>query len=192
MSGAPPHGATDVAIVYGNSPEREQLLRNAAALDAPAMASFLLDVSRDAMIEHAVAVSSLGNDTVATALSAPFTPVGPRGAPIALAARGSIEGEDRLLFFPLSGAGTLESAVLLSAVLNASAEHPPAAELEPAHVSADRLRTWERPPGAVLMANNDAQASDARWFWVVVLVLLVVEWQIRNRTKSAHAVGPND
>jgi hypothetical protein len=178
--------------VYGTSPEREQLLRNAAALDAPAMASFLLDVSRDAMLQHSVAVSNLSNDTVAMALSAPFTPVGPRGAPIAFATRGSIEGEERLLFFSLSGAGTLESAALLSAVLNASAAHPPMTELEPAHVSADRLRAWERPPGTVLMANNAAQASDARWFWVVVLVLLAVEWQIRNRTKSAHAVGMNE
>jgi hypothetical protein len=192
MSGAPPHRARDVAIVYGTSPEREQLLRNATALDAPGMASFLLDVSRAAVLEHSAAVSNLSNDPVAMTLSAPFTPVGPRGAPIALAARGSIEGEDRLLFFPLSAAGTLESAALLSAVLNASAEHPPVAELEPAHVSADLLRAWERPAGTELMASNTAQASDAPWFWVVVLLLLVVEWQIRNRTKSAHAVGPND
>jgi hypothetical protein len=181
-----------VAIVYSASPEREQLLRNAAAIDAPAMASFLLDVSRDVMLQRSAAVSSLSNDTVAMALSTRFTPVGPRDAPIALAARGSIEGEDRLLFFSLGAAGTLESAALLSAVLNAAADHPPVAELEPAQESADRLRAWERPSGTVLMANNAAQASDGRWFWVVVLVLLVVEWQIRNRTKSAHAVGTNE
>jgi len=42
------------------------------------------------------------------------------------------------------------------------------------------------------MASNAVQASDARWFWVVVLVLLAVEWQFRKRTKSARAVGMNE
>ena len=192
-SGASPlRTATDVAVVYGTAPEHEQLLRNASALDAPAMASLLLDVSRDALLESSAAVANSSNDTVSMALAAPFTPVGARGAPIAFAARGSIDGRERLLFFPLSRAGTLESAALLSAVLHASADHPAVAELEPTHVSTERLRAWERPPGTVLMASNAVQASDARWFWVVVLVLLAVEWQFRKRTKSARAVGMNE
>ena len=84
---------------------------------------------------------------------------------------------DRLLLFPEVPAGSLASASLLAALLDAGTTGvTPLGELEPGLIADSVLRGWERPSGE----SPTPPGSDARWLWLAVLGLLFVEQWVRH------------
>ena len=72
--------------------------------------------------------------------------------------------------------------------------------LEPRRISPATLAAWSRapsgapletPPGNVrLRQGYGGQEGDARWLWVLVLVLLALEWWMRRADRQAVSAAP--
>jgi hypothetical protein len=66
-------------------------------------------------------------------------------------------------------------------------------EREVATLGDDLLSRWARAPGPVDRADwQRAEHSDARWVWIAVLALLVVEQWVRLRAQVSEDRGIHD
>jgi hypothetical protein len=111
---------------------------------------------------------------------------GADGQPVVLAARGQVDGADRLLLFVQTDAGSVTSAALIAAAGRAATALPPAGEVDPAVRTDAELRSWERPPAdGVRPATDPAGRSDGRWIWLAVLALLALEMVMRRAPRAA-------
>jgi hypothetical protein len=99
--------------------------------------------------------------------------------PLVLAARHGEPGREQLLLLVQADASSLVSAALIRAVSRAAASPAPIAELEPSTIPTNVLAQWERP-GRSGPASGLSGASDGRWLWVLVLVLLGLETAMRR------------
>jgi hypothetical protein len=81
----------------------------------------------------------------------------------------------------------LRVARLLRALAQAAVDRPPVAELETAEIPEATTQAWAREPGAPAGRGTDSDASDARWVWAVVLILLGVEWLVRRHRTDESA-----
>ena len=106
-----------------------------------------------------------------------------------LAARGRVRDRDGLLLFSLADAGTLASAALIAAAVRANSDAPPVAELEPASLDSETLAALQRPPSSEPAPGtmNSGDASDGRWLWLLVLILLGVETWLRRPQRQPVA-----
>jgi hypothetical protein len=103
-------------------------------------------------------------------------------------AHGIVEGHDRLLLFSSADAATPALASLVAAVRRAVSVAPPVTELEPAVFGDSVLQAWERTaPSAGARSFGDASTgmSDARWGWMAVLLLLLLESWMRRADRVA-------
>jgi hypothetical protein len=183
-----PDSARPVAIVFPGYEERDALERSAQPLNQPWMAAVLGDLRRDAELAAAAARADVGHSAVDTTRFAAVA----RAAstePLVLAARGVVDGREQLLLLIEADAGSLVSAALIAATYRALSGEPPASELEPSSLSDDLLASWQRPASpAVLPTTPDGnRESDGRWFWLVVLVLLIAESVLRRSTREVRA-----
>ncbi|MEX2283368.1 MAG: BatA domain-containing protein [Gemmatimonadota bacterium] len=106
---------------------------------------------------------------------------------------GSVDGGERLLLFTSASAGSLESAELMIAVLNALTPAAAASELEPQTLSTEVLRRWQRvPPSVVDHPIRDDDASDGRWLWALVLLLLGVETLMRRAQPKVSSAASTE
>jgi hypothetical protein len=107
---------------------------------------------------------------------------------VAAAGDASIEGKQQFVLLTDAAPVSLEAAQLVSLARRATSIAPAAGELEPESVADADLRAWERSASEASAAQHrplDANGpSDARWLWAVVLLLLLVEWRLRD-TKTA-------
>ncbi len=107
-----------------------------------------------------------------------------------VAAQDSVNGHQRLLLFPSSSPSSIESATLIAAAARELSAAPLRAELEPAFVPDTDLSRWERAPSAEVTSRSNGDpltgASDARWVWIAVLLLLGVESRMRRATVAAQ------
>jgi len=193
-----------VVIVYPEFAGRDSLLRSARHIDVPWMGDAVVRMHADPLLNAAAA----GADPVDTALERTgnaaavvedslFVAVArtEHGEPLALAARDAGDGRDRLLLFAQIDAGSLASAALLAAAARALAPAVPASEMDPLSLDDDALTRWTREPSQVVRLAQ-ADASDGRWVWILVLLLLGFEsWLRRERrvreNEPAHsAVAP--
>lgn len=195
------HGGTEarsgnrIVIVHAGSSERERLIREARPVDDAALASLVLRVARDPLFDAVydrAARSGVAPQPIDTAFGNAFVPIGRVARPIAWAARGNGADGDRLLFFPAAAPGTLENAALIRAILVAPAGNTAVSELDPTYIGRGRLRTWERLPVGATLAAGAADQSDARYLWLLVLLLLGLEWWMRSRRKPAPADGSHE
>jgi hypothetical protein len=109
------------------------------------------------------------------------------GRPAILAAEANVDGHQRLLLFPLADAGSLTSAALFAAAARATSLAPPSRELEVSTIADADLARWRREPASDSRPNSDD--SDGRWFWIVALALLALEfWLRRERTAADRAL----
>jgi hypothetical protein len=108
---------------------------------------------------------------------------------VVLATRGVVDGREQLLLLLRTDAGSLVSAALIAATYRALSGIPPASELEPSSLSDELLASWQRPASpAVLPTTPDGnRESDGRWFWLIVLVLLMAESVLRRSTREVRA-----
>ena len=109
-----------------------------------------------------------------------------RAASTPLAKTGRVKDGVRLLLFPASDPGTVESAAMIASVLRALDASTPMEEQVPALIADTILKGWERPPSAERAPPvNAPDFSHGRWLWIAVLVLLAVEaWMRRGRTEA--------
>ncbi len=114
-----------------------------------------------------------------------------------IARQDTLGGRPALLLFSSADAGSLATAALLAAARRAVAPAADLHEEEPAVITDDALARWQRPPSDALRAAPNSAAdvttdgeSDARWLWLLVLLLLGIEtvWRRRLRTPSAESV----
>ena len=104
-------------------------------------------------------------------------------------ARASVEGRERLVLFANAEPGSLESAQLIAGVLQALSPRGPVSELETANLPATFLEKWQRPAApADPRVGNDGDASDGRWLWLLVLILLGIETWMRRAPRSLASI----
>jgi hypothetical protein len=202
-AGAPTRttGIQPVAIVHPRFGQRDRLMAEAEPLNAAWMADVLIHVANDATLAAAAAeLPAISGDSANAqpivtspnlAMSAPFTLVGrtPSGRAVARVARGVVDGRERLLFFSLVDARSLVSAALAGAILRAQTTAVPVTELEPGRVPDEVLREWERSPSSIAPDGTRITVTDARWFWIVALLLLALETWVRRPRGARHETG---
>jgi hypothetical protein len=81
----------------------------------------------------------------------------------------------------------LRAARLFRVLTTAAVDRPPVSELEPNGIPEATTLAWVRGPGDAAGRVADGNASDARWLWLVVLILLGAEWLVRRRDLDAAA-----
>ena len=105
------------------------------------------------------------------------------GSPRVRAARS--EGE--LLLDVDASLDSLFAAAVVQAALTARVDVNGYAEHETARLDEKALSAWSRPPGPVTRdAWRTADSTDARWFWLLAIVLLGVEQWLRTRSVRAR------
>ncbi len=109
-----------------------------------------------------------------------------RTLPVDSAGVADLQGHRRLVLFTSAAPGTLPAARLIAAAREAMSAAPSLAELETSVVSAAEVAGWRRaaadvPPSTT---ENDNGPSDARWFWLAALVLMLVELRLRRTSDS--------
>jgi hypothetical protein len=106
-------------------------------------------------------------------------------------ATGTIHSREHMLLFTNTPPGSLASAELMLAILQALPPAAPGTELEPQTVPIELLQRWQRPTArAVDVLNQDDGASDGRWLWLLALLLLVVETAVRRSKRKVTEVIP--
>jgi hypothetical protein len=190
-----------IAVVYPRYADRRQLLRSVQPPDAQWMAHAIARMRADPLL-HAATTDAAPVDDVVTADSSAaagavaesaFVAVArtDRGEPVAHAARGSVDGVDRLLLFVRVDAGSLASAALLAAAARAAGPEVSVDELEPLSIDDGVLASWAREP--VPSASPSREASDGRWLWVLALMLIGVEsWLRRRPTSTSISASTSD
>ena len=84
------------------------------------------------------------------------------------------------------GPDSLAAAAVVRALLMARIDPEPYAEHEVARVDAATMSAGSRSPAPVSRdAWRNAESTDARWLWFVVLAMLGVEQWLRDRTVTA-------
>jgi hypothetical protein len=81
----------------------------------------------------------------------------------------------------------LRVARILRTLAEAAVDRPPVAEFENAEIPEATTHAWAREPGAPTARGVDSDASDGRWVWLLVLLLLGAEWIVRRRTTDESA-----
>jgi len=101
----------------------------------------------------------------------------------------SVGGRRQLLLFTDSAPGSLASARITADAAAALSVAPPVAELEPETLSEREVQALARPArNASPRRSPDANGeSDARWLWIAVIALLVIELPLRRRAQGAVA-----
>jgi hypothetical protein len=92
----------------------------------------------------------------------------------------------QLLVFLRADPGSLASAALNAALVRATSTRVPGAELDSTRWTAAELARWERQPVATSTAPADG--SDARWVWILCLVLIGLETWMRSRQRAVAGV----
>jgi hypothetical protein len=93
-------------------------------------------------------------------------------------------------------ATTILAPATIAAVLRAAAPGLPAGERDQVVTDAATRRSWERPASAVpsgfAPGSGLAEAArDSRYVWMLVLILIGLEWLVRRRrSRSAALVEP--
>jgi hypothetical protein len=142
-----------IAIIYRGYPTADSLRRAAVPVDSMWMARIVASVERDP------AFAAIAQDSITA---------GRNG--------------NRLSFFVRSDAGSLASAALNQALVQATSIAMPASEADTSHWTAADLASWQRPPALQPFRPLSVPPSP-RWVWFTVLTLLALETWMRSRRK---------
>ncbi len=174
-----------IAIVYPEFSGRAAMLRGATIPALPWMTTIAARLIEDSMLVNAAsnAVLTRGADSTSGIVIARTR----NGNRAVSAVQHADQGRISLVLVSYADAGSLTSAALIAAVARAQAPSTEAAELEPSTLTSATLASLQRAPVAIAasQANAPDGPSDARWLWVVALLLLAAESWMR-RVPVAH------
>lgn len=180
---AVPPPARPIAVVLPGYAERDALVTSARAVDEPWMGDVVAAMHRDAALSAAASEMA----PAGAAAAEPWATVvrGPDGSPAIQAAAADIDARPHLLLLVHVEPGAMMSVATAAAAVRAAAAtaatHP--AELEPLTLTDAQLDGLRRPASAPerAAAATATGASDGRWLWLLVLLLLGVETWLRRR-----------
>ncbi|MBC8090301.1 MAG: BatA domain-containing protein [Phycisphaerae bacterium] len=180
-----------MAVAFDGAPERGSIVTNAKLPTQAWMASALLMVARSNVLAEAAAEAAVSDTTVA----APFAVVARtlQGWPVVYAAQSVVNGADRLVFLHRGRTSALSAPALLVAIGTTASTDAGAAGREMLTLTDAQLSLLTRPLGELgasagggeQAAANRAGLSDARWFWLVALLLLGLETLMRRNADAA-------
>ena len=187
-----------IAVVYRGFEGRDALVRDAKSVDSAWHGDVLASLRRDSSLAAVARSIEVPRDSGFDGSNRTAFVVVSRsrsGVPLVVATRGTVAGRDRLLLFFQGDAGSLASAALIAAAVEATATTPPATELDPTAIPDATLSAWRRPAARATLqeAGGDGSASDGRWFWIVALLLLALEtWMRRVRQTARRTEAVNE
>jgi hypothetical protein len=173
-----PRGNQAVAMVFPDYPARDDLMRQVSIIDQPWQGDRLLALRRNRVL------TSLARDTEIVAdCNPPGVAVmhNDRGQAVATTITTRAAPAAELVVFSCVRAGSLPAAALMAAIVSAGDSVPSMLESEPAVVTEEVLRAWERPATLHAPRGTDETSPDGRWFWLVALALLLLEEWVRRR-----------
>lgn len=170
-----------VAVVSADADGAAQLLANARPIDRPWMFDAVQHVRRD----ETLTAAAMRSTATLTAPALLDVIARDRQKHIGVAAGAAGAGDAQTLqFFVLTKEPLLLSATIAAAARSAVGS-PGWEESEPATLTDAQLAAWNRPtpPEAPVSAQEDGR-SDARWFWALALLLVIVETVARRSRPS--------
>ncbi len=201
----------EVTVVAAGYVSRSSLMDSVHNVKAPWMMDVVAQVSANMLLAEVAADAapkdfSAGSGAGSEDTNASRIPVirNDSGRVIVSAAAISNSQSERLFFFsemalehPTTTALLTAAQQALDATLNTML--PDIAEFETRAVSDSALARWQREPSANLSAAPTRRTSplegpsDARWLWLVVLMLFAVETVVRRRMQqeSARSADPS-
>ena len=178
FAGATASASTPIAVVKSGwmlqtvlrLRDDSRLASSSASPSAPSLSAWSQPPARDAAVQEPWVTLAWNRD----------------GSPRVRAAR--TEGE--LLLDVDASIDSLFAAAVVQAALNARVDVKSYAEHETARLDEKTLSAWSRPPGPVARdAWRTAESTDARWFWLLAIVLLGVEQWLRGRFGPRPSTG---
>ena len=180
---------TQIAVVFAEARDRDALARHAARVTSPRLIDIVARTRSDSLLASMRGVAASGATDAAVSRFGPVVVSDISGLPLAIAAEDTVGGRHRLLVFSNDDAGSVRSAALVAALRRALSTAPPAGELDPSTIPAAVIASWQRAPSETPTRETVDSANgplDARWLWVLVLLLLGVEaWLRRERRVAA-------
>jgi hypothetical protein len=175
----PSSTAGRIALIYKGAPAADSLYRAATPIDSAWMAHIVAVLDRDStLIAAGPAAASRPN------ARSDLDVVGSRAGPPAIVAG---RNGDRLSLFVLADPGSLPSAALNAALARVTSHRVPASELDTAKWSAADLAPFERK--AEPTRDQTSDTSDARWFWLASIALIILETWMRSRARTPAGVA---
>jgi hypothetical protein len=189
--------ALQTASVAGTAaPSKDQpiALRFANAADRPPAVStlksgWMLATVLDVMNDRAATSLTPSAGATPAAANMPWVVVlrRPDGRPVVSAA----DSNGELVFDIADQSDTLFAAAITRAVLNARRGAGAYDEREIA-TTTDQVMSWRIAPGSVGSgAWRNVSRTDARWFWLLALLMLAVEQWVRARARRRHVSEAN-
>ena len=175
---------------------------NRSAVDATRIAAATAAVPERQDSSRAVSIVFPGyvdrrtTDTTAQAAYAPWMAdllrrINARGNDVSKATVTVVGNRRELLLFTDSAPASLASVRIVAAARAAVSAGTALTELEPETLSEREVASLARPArsGTTPRSSDPNGESDARWFWAVVLVLLVIEVPLRRMTPRRDAAA---
>ena len=184
----PADTTAQIAVVFADARDRDLLARRSARVTSPRLIDLVGRVRVDSLLGSTRAIPARApGDTMLSRLG-PAVISDLSGSAAAIAAEDTAGGGHRLLVFSNDDVGSVRSAALVAALRRALSTAAPVGELDPATLPAAVIATWQRAPSASPTRETLDSAtgpSDARWLWLLVLVLLGVEGWLRRERRAA-------
>jgi aerotolerance regulator-like protein len=175
-------GDRGLTLIFAGSPVPE-----VGPLTSGWMIGALLSTSAD---EHLRAIASASRGATAPGLPSPWIPVARDAAGHAVVSVAAME--QQLVAFVSAAPTDLVAAAALQSLLSAVAPQPSWPEREVERISASQLASWTRDAKPSAGGWRPRPPGDARWFWTIALVLLMIEGIVRRSRvdvpeEQAHA-----
>lgn len=186
-----PHGRTRAneqsAVVFEGAPQTAAIVSSAKLPSQGWMSDAIVAVRNNHTLAAAARDASVADSAVTPAFAVVARTA--TGVPVVFAAQATVNGTEQLVFFHRGGPSAFTAPALLVAIADAVAEPLNLHEFQNTALSDAELRRLEHAgievdaaaTSADNTAANRAGLSDARWIWLFVLLLLAVEWWLRNR-----------
>ena len=184
----PIDSTSQVTVVFGNAPDRDELARRATRVTSPKLIDLVARVRADFLLASTQNQTDGRADTVLSHFG-PAMISDVSGRATAVAAEDTASGTHRLLVFSNDSLISVRSVALIAAIRRALSVAPSIGELDPSTISPSVIASWQRGPGASPTretVDSGNGSSDGRWLWALVLALIGVEsWLRRDREASA-------